>query len=157
MTAGNPREHSRRAPAAGEVPTGAAELSISIVPAAARPAGPPVVASAGADVRGRRAVIMGVSWFSSGRDRGPSVRHRIRAAIEAEVATVPEASAATIEAELARIMSPRPGREAGREPSRELPGLRRWSRAHPVSQLWGNSGDYEPTAAADLRIRLMPL
>jgi hypothetical protein len=149
MNPGDPRKRFPREPAAGgEVPTGAAELSISTVPAVITMAEPPVIAVIRAGARDRLTTVTGVSWFRKDRGRCPAIRRRIRAAIDAEAAAAPQASAEAIEAELARIMSCRPGREA--------PGRRRWSRSLPVYRPWSNPGDYEPTAAADLRIRLVP-
>jgi hypothetical protein len=143
------RERFPREPAAGgEAPTGAAELSISTVPAAGKMAGPPAIAVIEAGERDRPATVTSASSPGQDRGSGPAILRRIRAATEAETAAVPVASADVIGAELAGIMSHRP--------RREVPGQRRWSRSLPVRPPWSDPGDYEPTAAADLSISLVP-
>lgn len=124
----------RRHTTGGEAPTEAAELSISIAPAGVGRAEPPAIAPAAGGSGDRYKVAADVS--------------RLRAAIEAEAATVLEASAEAIEAELAWFMSRRPGPEA--------PGFRPWSLPLPGNRLWNHPDDDELTTKANLRIRLVP-
>ncbi len=148
----NQQEPRKRLPgdpvAGGEVPTEVAKLTIKVEPVAVTMAEPPVVAATGAGGRDLAHPATGIGWLSKNRGGVTAIRNRIRAAIEAEAAAVPAASAEAIETELALIMSRRPGGEALEQ--------RHWPHALPVSQPWGNPADYEPTAAADLRIWLVP-
>ena len=149
MNVGDPRERFFREPASGgETPTGAAELNISMVPADIRVAGPPAIGPAVPGLGDRLKRVAGLRRFRKDRGQVSTARRRIQAAIEAEAAAVLEASAETIEEELARIMSHRPGLE--------VPAFRRWSRPVPGNQVWISPNDHELTAAADLRIRLVP-
>lgn len=143
------RERFRRKPAAGgEAPTEAASLSISVVPAAITTAEPPVAAVAEPGEQDHLTTVTGASRFRKDRSGGRAIGNRIRAAIEAEAAAVPAANPEVIETELARIMSRRPSREAPEQPG--------WSRPYPAGPPSSNPADYELTAAADLRIRLVP-
>jgi hypothetical protein len=149
MSVGDPRERFLREPASGsETPTGAAELNISMVPAGIRLAGPPVAGPAGPGPGDRLKRVGGLGRFRKDRGQVSAAGLRIQAAIEAEATAVLEASAETIEAELAWITSHRPGPEER--------AFRRWSRPVPGNQVWISPNDTELTAAADLRIRLVP-
>lgn len=143
-----------------ESPTPVAELCIQLVPAdpgneqSSPPAG---------YLQGLRKDHVGVS----------SARARIRAAIEAETAAVPEADAEVIDRELSQIMSSRPAADhpgtrrlphafprVKRSPFTEalqgspgalLPGY----AASPSRRTGSGSGDPQPTAAAELRIMVL--
>jgi hypothetical protein len=146
----NGQESTSAGPARdAEAPTTGAELHINLVGAdtGRLPAG-----------SGRRS--------TKDRDDVSLLQHRIHAAVEAETAKVPEVTADRIDQELARIMLALPGESS--------PGRKRRSPLTAFSASRGGSGtgsspeavlvsagppradDQEPTAAAVLRIRLVP-
>jgi hypothetical protein len=142
MNRGEPRDCFPGGAAAGvELPTAAAELSIHFVSYTSGPAESPIATAASipAGWPARRFPGVRSKRFTGNQDRGFLAMRRIRAAIEAETAAVPDRSTQAIEAELARILSSRTRPDA--------PGPRRWSR--PVPQ-----DDSELTPAAHLQIRL---
>lgn len=157
----NQEEHVFSDPIADtESPTPVAELCIQLVPGdlGNEQSRPP----AGYMQRSRKDHV-GVS----------SARARIRAAIEAETAAVPQAEAEVIDRELSQIMSSRPAADhpgtrrfphtfsrVKRSPFTEalrgslevlLPGY----AASPSRRTGFGSGDPEPTAAAELRIMVL--
>jgi hypothetical protein len=151
----NREEHVFSGPAADiETPTPVAELCIQLVPG--DPGNSPPV---GYMQRPRK-----------DHGGGSSVHDRIRAAIEAETAAVPEAAAEVIDRELSQIMSSRPAID---HPGTRLPHT--VPRRSPLTEafrgsleaLWAGyaastpwrtgsgSDDPEPTAAAELRIMVL--
>lgn len=113
-----------------EDPTRVAELLIRLVPQQT------------GDQRLERRMGFG-RRFNKDRIDIVSVRARLYAAIEAEAATVQEASAEIIDEELSRIMSPR---SAVNDPAVRRP-VRRAALTYPGAQ--------QPTPAAELHITLV--
>jgi hypothetical protein len=143
MNRGEPSDCFASGTASGaELPTAAAVLSILFVSYPGGPAESPVSAAASipAGWPARRFPGLQAKRVTGNQDRVVLAMRRIQAAIEAETAAVPDRSAQTIEAELARIMSSRTRPDA--------PGPRRWSRPVPHD-------DSELTPAAQLQIRLV--
>lgn len=155
----NQEENVFRDPIADtESPTSVAELCIQLVPG---------------DPGNEQSSPPGGYMQRSGKDHVgvSSARARIRAAIEAETAAVPQADAEVIDRELSQIMSSRPA--ADHPGTRRLPHtFPRVKRSPFTEALRGSleallpgyaaspsrrtgSGDPEPTAAAELRIMVL--
>ena len=154
----NQEEHVFSDPVADrETPTPVAELCIQLVP------GDP----------GNKQFSPPAGYMRPSRkDHGgvSSARDRIRAAIEAETAAVPEAAAEVIDRELSQIMSSRPtvDHPGARQLLHTVPRTKRSPlteafrgsleallAGYAASPLWrtsSGSDDPEPTAAAELRI-----
>jgi hypothetical protein len=101
--------------------------------------------------------------FKMDRTDTSSARRRIRAAIEAEAAAVPEVGAEIIDRELSRIMSPRPAvnapgatRSGHRVPRDKRPSLMEVLRGSLAGASWRpDPHEPEPTTAAELHITLV--